>query len=279
MFAALRRRVLRSAAALPQGRSRSRSFFSAAVAAAATTSMAAAVPRQEPVAEATAAAVSPAHTHIPEAEFPSAPGQILNWWFGKQGDKHHLQFRGMWFQSTPKIDEELRRLFSAPLKAAQAGGLSSWEAHPETMAAKIILMDQFSRNIHRGSAEAFRGDAEALRCTLKGIALDQKAGAKQQQQFFRALPDMMRYFCLMPLMHAEDLAMQELGEEHFKTLSFFSTTALLQQAVAQHKEMIVKFGRFPHRNAILGRVNTPAEAAYLSAGNAHDYGQKAATSK
>jgi uncharacterized protein (DUF924 family) len=223
---------------------------------------------QETVEQATA--VAEAHTHITADQFPATPGQILQYWFGKPGDEHHMQFRKLWFFSTPEIDEELRSKFSEQLQAAQAGGLQTWEELPETMAAKIILLDQFSRNVYRGSPKAFAGDAEALRCSLKGLKLDEESGNK----FFRSLPDMIRYFCLMPLMHAENIEMQILGEKEFKTLSFYSSSEPLQKEVAKHKEMIERFGRFPHRNAILGRESTPEELAYLKASDNH-YGQKA----
>lgn len=214
---------------------------------------------------------------IPASDFPSAPGEILTWWFGEEGkDEHYLQFRKLWFFSTPALDEDLRVKFGEPLEAAQAGALRSWEDAPVTMAAKIILLDQFSRNVFRGSPKAFAGDAEALRCTLAGLKKDEEAASSENaQKWFSSLPDMMRYFCLMPLMHAEDLSMQRLGAEQFKTLSFYASSADLQREVATHLGLIERFGRFPHRNAVLGRANTPAEDEYLKGeGAKNHYGQQ-----
>jgi uncharacterized protein (DUF924 family) len=214
------------------------------------------------IASVIAAAASEAAKDIPATEFPAKAVEVLNVWFGTPDEADHLKFRMWWFQSTTELDETLKAKFEEPLRVAQAGGLLSWEAHPETLAAKIILLDQMGRNIHRGTASAFAGDSEALRCTMTGLA----SGA------FRGLPDIVRYFCLMPLIHSESLDVQRRAQAEFPTLSFYAGMGVLQREVEKHVQMIERFGRFPHRNAVLGRASTPAEVAYLEETNAH-YGQ------
>lgn len=168
--------------------------------------------------------------------------------------------QGQWFAKDDAFDTELRQRFGATLAAARAGQLDTWTDNAECRLALIIVLDQFSRNIFRGEAESYAADAQALSLALEGIA----RGHDQ------AVLPMARIFFYLPLEHAEDLALQERAVALCEALqrdpkaepqAFFDTTL---DFARQHHDVIRRFGRFPHRNAILGRQNTPDEQAYLA---------------
>jgi len=176
---------------------------------------------------------------------------VLDFWFGAPP---HAQARAEWFVKNPAFDDEIRQRFAAAIDAACAGALQDWDAAPPSALARILLLDQFTRNVHRGTARAFAGDALALAAARRMVA----AGEDE------ALPPMQRSFVYLPFEHAEDLAMQDEAVRLFERLASreagFET--MLDYAV-RHRVVIERFGRFPHRNAILGRVSTPEEAAFL----------------
>lgn len=196
---------------------------------------------------------------------------ILTFWFGPDVAAGSWQEKAdLWFAGGPQVDAEIRQRFGAAAASAATGALDQWTQSPRGRLALIILLDQFSRNIHRGTAAAFANDPQALALALAGI----------EQGDDRALAPIERLFLYMPLMHAEDLVMQRrclallrtmAGEldatgEEGKALTGMLTGSL--KAAEQHLDLIERFGRFPHRNAILGREATPAEAAYLAEGGA-----------
>jgi uncharacterized protein (DUF924 family) len=156
-----------------------------------------------------------------------------------------------WFEKDAALDEEIRRRFLDRHEAAAAGKLTAWEHTAEGALALLILLDQFPRNMFRGQARAFATDplarAIASRAILNG--------------FDGAIPAMRTFFYL-PFEHSEDLADQERGVALFKAVG----DADGLKWAALHADIIRRFGRFPHRNAVLGRVSTPEEQAFLDSG-------------
>ncbi len=191
---------------------------------------------------------------------PYAP--VLDFWFGAYPlDPAALQrVQGQWFRKDEAFDAELRRRFDCTIAAARAGQLDGWAAQAEGRLALLIVLDQFTRNAFRGQPESFAADAQALTLALEGLA----RGHDQ------AVPPMARIFCYLPLEHAEDAAMQARSVALFEALcaapgaepkAFFEQTL---DYARRHQDVIARFGRFPHRNAILGRASTAEELAYLA---------------
>jgi uncharacterized protein (DUF924 family) len=176
-------------------------------------------------------------------EVHAAAMTVLAFWFDETpADKH--------FAKDADLDRAIAERFGALRDRLLASGAAGWDGEPETMLAAIIVLDQFSRNIHRGSGEAFAAD---------GLALDlaHRAMAKGWDEAF---PPERRAFVYLPLMHAEDREEQRLCVACFTRLGLAEN---LDFAHA-HRVVIDRFGRFPSRNAALGRVSTEAEQAYLS---------------
>ena len=159
-----------------------------------------------------------------------------------------------WFRKDEAFDAHIRARFGALIDAAIEGGLRAWEATPHGALARLIVLDQLTRNVYRGTPRAFAGDAQAL---ALAVALTQ-AGQD------RLLPPMLRAFAYLPFEHAEDLAMQARAVELFQLLSQAQPgfDGMLDYA-QRHQEVIARYGRFPHRNAILGRPSTPEEVEFL----------------
>lgn len=187
--------------------------------------------------------------------------QILRYWFGDRPDDPDVVQRQvkLWFTANAETDHHVREHFEADLKEASAGALTDWEQTPRGRLALIVLFDQFARNIYRGTPHAFAHDSHARRLCLDGQACG-------HDKMLRAIERVVFY---MPLQHAEDLAMQQQAVRCFKQLVEEVPTALkeifvgcLDYAVA-HRDIIARFGRFPHRNPILGRVSTREEIAFL----------------
>jgi len=179
---------------------------------------------------------------------------VLDFWFLPPDNPGHGQARPEWFRKDDAFDAQIRSRFGSLIDSAIDGGLRDWEATPRGALARILLLDQFTRNIYRNTPRAFAGDAQAL---VLAVTMTEQ-GADQQ------LDPMLRAFVYLPFEHAEDLAMQAHAVELFQQLSqahdgFDSMLDFAQR----HQEVIARFGRFPHRNAILGRDSTPEEAAYL----------------
>lgn len=157
-----------------------------------------------------------------------------------------------WFFKDPAFDGALKVRFGAALADARSGTLDHWGQTPEGALGLVILLDQVSRNINRGSPLAFAADARALRLAKGWIG----------QGFQHKLPAPRARWLIMPYEHAEDLDAQQRG------VALFQTMGLSEMAhwARVHLDIIARFGRFPHRNAVLGRVSTPAELAFLEAG-------------
>ncbi|MFK7805414.1 MAG: DUF924 family protein [Anaerolineae bacterium] len=195
--------------------------------------------------------------------------EILRFWFGELEDGFPADdMDWLWWHGGEGIDRNIRERFGDLVVQAGNGELIEWTKTAEGRLAHIILLDQFTRNIYRKSAEAFAHDDLALRLTLEGI----------EQGHDLELPTIQRIFMYMPLEHAEDLEMQDLSVVKFHELldPFVGDETKKVQgnldAVAQHHAIIAQFGRFPHRNAVLGRESTPEEIKYLS-GDHQSFGQ------
>lgn len=169
--------------------------------------------------------------------------EVLGFWFD-------LLMPEQWFRGSSSTDDEIRELFGPLRDHVLATRAEGWRDDPQTMLAAIILLDQFSRNIHRGTARAFEADPLALQLTCE--ALDKRWDAD--------LSKAQRQFLYMPLMHAEDPAMQALCLKCFEALG----EELNLKFARDHAAVIEEFGRFPSRNAALGRESTAAEKVYLA---------------
>ncbi|MEJ6005210.1 DUF924 family protein [Paucibacter sp. AS339] len=180
---------------------------------------------------------------------------VLNYWFGVLGSPDDGQIRPLWFRKSEQTDREIEQGFAARVEEALAGQLASWDARPLGRLARILLLDQFSRNIYRGQARSFAGDAQALQDTLALLSQDQ----------LQRLTPLQQWFALMPLEHAEDMAMQDRAVAEFTRLAEQEPRlAGALDYAEKHRAVIAQFGRFPHRNAILGRISTAEEQAYLA---------------
>lgn len=166
---------------------------------------------------------------------------VLDYWFGLSPEAQ--------FGKDADRDRLIAGRFGAARDAVLASEAAGWRDSAETMLAAIILLDQFSRNIHRGQAEAFAADGLAARLTQEAMALG----------FDRELPAERRVFLYMPLMHAEDAGLQDLSVRTFEALGIPTNAAFARD----HQAVYQRFGRFPGRNAALGRTGTPEEEAYL----------------
>jgi uncharacterized protein (DUF924 family) len=174
---------------------------------------------------------------------------ILDFWFGAADAP-----REAWFRKDPAFDAQIADRFGPLVERALAGELGSWQAAPDTALALILLLDQFTRNIFRGSPRAFAGDPLAL-ATARALVAE---GGD------RRLPPLQRAFVYLPFEHAEDLAAQDESVRLFTPLAALSPfLAGMLDYAQRHREVIARFGRFPHRNAVLGRPSTPEETEFL----------------
>lgn len=180
------------------------------------------------------------------------PDEVLDFWFGP------LDARGKprpeWFRKDGRFDEEIRGRFGATHAAAAARELETWRASAESMLALVVVLDQFSRNIHRHDARAFAQDGYARECSEEAIERGLDLGMLPVE----------RQFLYLPFEHSERLEDQERALELFRTLEAFEETRGLLAWAERHHAVIARFGRFPHRNVILGRASTPEEEAFLA---------------
>lgn len=171
-----------------------------------------------------------------------AAQDVIDFWFVQHG-------QGDWFGGKPEFDAALAEAFAETHVAVARGEAWHWRETPEGRLAEIIVLDQFSRQLHRGSAEAFAQDKMALVLAQEAI----RAGADRQ------IPMDRRMFLFMPFMHAESLVIQEEGCKHFAQFGDD-----MMKFMTGHRDCIAGFGRFPFRNKALGRVSTPEEEAYMA---------------
>lgn len=187
--------------------------------------------------------------------------ELLKFWFGDAGyaDLPASNRTNLWFGESEKVKEQLLALFGNDFADAKAGLLDDWVKTPRGRLALIILLDQFPRYIHRNSPEAFAFDAKAQVLCLEGL----------EQKIDHSLTLIERIFFYMPLVHAEKVNLQENSirlYQNLTSLSMAETTQVYQLFLAYayaHFRVIQEFGRFPQRNAALGRPSTQAELAFL----------------
>jgi uncharacterized protein (DUF924 family)/GNAT superfamily N-acetyltransferase len=186
---------------------------------------------------------------------PDRARLLLDFWFGPSGDPDRERHREIWFKSTEEFDAALRREFLADYEAAAAGELQLWEASAEGALALVLLLDQLPRNIFRGDPRAYATDAAA--CTAADRALE--------RGFDQLLPPAWRLFFYMPFHHSENIADQRRSLALFNALPRNPDRGGSLRRYGRHYiEVIERFGRFPHRNKILGRESTPAEIAFMA---------------
>lgn len=187
---------------------------------------------------------------------------VLDFWLGDDfpsPDSAGERVR-RWFVKDVAADARIHKQFGEAIEAAQAGAFDDGVGNIRDWLALLILLDQFPRNVFRDSPRAFAGDTKALALALAGIA----RGDDQQ------VHPMARLFCYLPLEHSEEFAMQVRSVELFRDLHGQATTDVVPSAegwldfATRHRDVIARFGRFPHRNAVLGRESTPEELAYLA---------------
>jgi len=195
---------------------------------------------------------------------------ILGFWF-RQHELSAPQIdrrMDIWFGEDPAFDHEIRQKFSTDVDSASEGKLDHWADEPRGRLALILLLDQFRRNIYRGTAKAYEKDKAALKLCVEGA----------MQKKDRGLTPIQRAFFYIPLQHAESSKVQAKSVELFSRLAkavsptFRETFLTIVQFAELHRDIIEQYGRFPHRNVLLGRENTPEEDEYL-AGDAPDFGQ------
>jgi len=174
---------------------------------------------------------------------------ILDFWFLPLSDPGYVKPRELWWQSTPELDAEITAKFGQLLEKAEAGALDAWAKSPDGALALIVLCDQFARNIHRRTARAFETDAKAL--SVARLALSHGYPA--------AYTTDMRVFFFMPFQHSEVLGDQQLCCDLFATLGNENN----DKYAIDHRDIVARFGRFPHRNDVLGRESTAEELEYL----------------
>jgi len=167
---------------------------------------------------------------------------ILRFWFEEIEPK-------AWWAADPAFDALLRERFAAVLEQAACGELHAWRGTPTGRLAEVIVLDQFSRNIHRGTPRAFAQDPMALVLAQEAVA----AGAPA------ALAPIERCFLYMPFMHSESRAIHEVAERLFRENGLADN----HRFELRHKAIVDRFGRYPHRNAILGRASSDEELAFL----------------
>jgi uncharacterized protein (DUF924 family) len=179
---------------------------------------------------------------------------VVDFWFGAPDGSERGSARKAWFAKDDAFDGEIRERFGALIERALRGELERWGDAAPSALAHVLLLDQFTRNAYRDTPRAFAGDRRAL------AAASRMVGLRQDEE----LAPFMRAFVYLPYEHAEGLAMQD---EAIRLLKRLATSDPGQQSyldyALRHRAIIERFGRFPHRNAILGRRSTAAEIAFL----------------
>ncbi len=179
---------------------------------------------------------------------------VLDFWFAPEGDPERGTLRPMWFRKSDATDRRLAERFAPLIERALRGELVGWSAQPASALAHILLLDQFTRNTLRDTPRAFAGDARALRAATAMV------GARHDD----ALPPEQRAFVYMPFEHAEGIAMQDEAVRLFTRLAAEAPVLADMLGYAhKHRDVVLRFGRFPHRNEILGRQSTAEELAFL----------------
>ncbi|MGE0719065.1 MAG: DUF924 family protein [Alphaproteobacteria bacterium] len=187
----------------------------------------------------------------------TTPAAVLDFWLGAAGGETRGRFRQEWFTKDPDFDATIRTAFADAVGRALAGGFAEWEATGDGTLALLILLDQFPRNLFRGTARAFAGDARARAVADRALA----------RGCDRGRPACERIFFYLPFEHSELMADQDRSCALFGQLAGEENGASYVDYAERHRDVIRRFGRFPHRNAALGRASTPEEEAFLKQPN------------
>lgn len=184
--------------------------------------------------------------------------EVIDFWFGGPGSDERGRHRPVWFRKDERylpdvFDAECRERFLATYEAAAQGALDHWLESADGALALIVVLDQFPRNIFRGAARAYAADAKARAA----------AELTLERGFDRAAPATVRVFFYLPFEHSEELVDQERSLELFQQFEGSERGEIVLESARRHHEIIARFGRFPHRNAALGRESTPEELAFL----------------
>lgn len=184
----------------------------------------------------------------------ATPADILEFWFGPPEMADMEATRVRWFRKDPTFDREIAERFGPTITPALVGGLADWAWEPGPALARVLLLDQFTRNVFRDTPRAFEGDAQALAAARAMVMRGQDV----------QLAPLRRMFVYLPFEHAEDRDAQREGVRLFERL-VEDAPGLADQLewTKRHQVIIERFGRFPHRNAILGRLSTPEEIEFL----------------
>jgi uncharacterized protein (DUF924 family) len=183
----------------------------------------------------------------------SKPREILDFWFGRESEEGYGEFREVWFTKDPEFDREVRDRFEGAYEEAAAGRLAHWKDEAQSCLALIILLDQFTRNMFRGDPKTYATDDKAREAARHAV----------EHAYDRELTPYGRLFVYLPFEHSEDLEDQRFSVELFRGLAAEMGSEELLGYAVRHLEIIERFGRFPHRNEILGRATTPEEAEFL----------------
>jgi uncharacterized protein (DUF924 family) len=183
----------------------------------------------------------------------SKPREILDFWFGRESEEGYGEFREVWFTKDPEFDREVRDRFEGAYQEAAAGRLEHWKDEAHSCLALIILLDQFPRNMLRGDPKTYATDDKAREAARHAV----------EYAYDRELTLYGRLFVYLPFEHSEDLEDQRFSVKLFRGLAAEMGSEELLGYAVRHLEIIERFGRFPHRNEILGRATTPEEAEFL----------------
>ncbi|MGH7059919.1 MAG: DUF924 family protein [Stellaceae bacterium] len=187
---------------------------------------------------------------------PEPAAAVLDFWFGAMGDPERERPRAIWFKGTDEFDAAVRRALLDDYQRAAAGELEAWEEAAESALALVLLLDQVPRNIFRDTPRAYATDAMARAAAERALA----------RGFDRNVPPVWRRFLYMPFHHSENLADQRRSVALFEAVPRSSDRqGSLRRYGHTYLDVIARFGRFPHRNAILGRESTPEEREFLAA--------------
>ncbi|MGE0724777.1 MAG: DUF924 family protein [Alphaproteobacteria bacterium] len=188
---------------------------------------------------------------------PTVPADVLDFWFGPPGSETRGRHRKEWFEKSEAFDADCRARFAPAVEEAIAGGFAAWEETGDGALALLLLLDQFPRNLFRGSARAFAGDPRARAVADRALA----------RGLDRGRPATERVFFYLPFEHSEALADQNRSCELFAGLDDHEQYDRVLEYAERHREIVRRFGRFPHRNAALGRETTAAEGEFLKGPN------------
>jgi uncharacterized protein (DUF924 family) len=179
--------------------------------------------------------------------------RVLDFWFGRGWETGEIEPEPKWFKKDPIFDDSVKEWFSGMHAQASEGRMDGWMDEAVSALALVIVLDQFPRNMYRGEAAAFKTDGRALMWAAQAVDLG----------FDDQVPPVMRQFFYFPFEHSEDSQNQAYAVRLFKQFENHPTMARTYEFALRHQAVIDRFGRFPHRNAALGRASTMEEVAFL----------------